>query len=229
MAAGLILSAHTCRSTASNAVDGVHVGLDWYVIDHKEDLSAFDGKVLETEVQYVLAVMRYLKQRYNITGGMGCGEGEPAGPGMTGSRAAARAAAGRRPAPCTDTPSKGLILMGHSMGGVVARAALAAAARDPTLGPNVVVLLLTLASPHQRSPLLLQPSLARFYSAVSTMPLPDVPFVSVDPGAADVQARRAFLVAVSGFVITLSSVVNVLAWHCHRSCTSLLLPCPRQQ
>lgn len=156
------------------------MGIDWYVIDHKEDLSAFDGQVLEAEVQYMLFVMRFLKDRYNISGSANC---VPVG----SESAFFRRKRGEIPQLCQDAPSKGLILMGHSMGGVVARAGLAHAATDPTLGPNVAVLLLTLASPHQRSPLLLQPGLARFYTDLENTPLPNVAFVSVDPGSSDVQ------------------------------------------
>eukprot|EP00775_Hariotina_reticulata_P000897 gene897-1220_t len=75
------------------------------------------------------------------------------------------------------------------MGGVVARAAAAAAWERRWLGPGSISLLLTLASPHTAPPLLLQPSLARFYDSVLVqLPLPpDLPAVSLHGGAADMQ------------------------------------------
>jgi hypothetical protein len=72
------------------------------------------------------------------------------------------------------------------------RAAAVAAAGTATAGPagpGSISLLLTLASPHTAPPLLLQPSLARFYdSALARLPLPaDLPAVSLHGGAADLQ------------------------------------------
>ena len=61
----------------------------------------------------------------------------------------------------------------------------------------------TLASPHQRSPAHLQPALARFYRRLSTMAAPPVPEVSIAGGAADVQVHRrpstTFAAAVHGY------------------------------
>jgi hypothetical protein len=53
-----------------------------------------------------------------------------------------------------------------------------------------VLVVVTLASPHQRSPAHLQPALARFYRRLSTMAAPPVPVVSIAGGAADVQVRH---------------------------------------
>ena len=54
-----------------------------------------------------------------------------------------------------------------------------------------VLAVVTLASPHQRSPAHVQPALARFYRRLSTMAAPPVPVVSIAGGAADVQVHRS--------------------------------------
>lgn len=52
-------------------------------------------------------------------------------------------------------------------------------------------LVLTLATPHQRSPAHLQPALARFYAHLAGAPVPHVPVVSLAGGGADVQVGGA--------------------------------------
>lgn len=69
-------------------------------------------------------------------------------------------------------------------------AVLVATLLPAAAGPGSLALLLTLASPHQYPPLLLQPGLARFYSRALAQPLPSgLPAVSVHGGAADLQVR----------------------------------------
>lgn len=66
-----------------------------------------------------------------------------------------------------------------------------------------VLAVVTLASPHQRSPAHVQPALARFYRRLSTTAAPPVPVVSIAGGAADVQVHRSpstvFAAAVYGY------------------------------
>lgn len=52
-----------------------------------------------------------------------------------------------------------------------------------------VRLVLTLATPHQRSPAHVQPALAGFYSRLAWAPVPHVPVISIAGGGADVQVR----------------------------------------
>lgn len=56
-------------------------------------------------------------------------------------------------------------------------------------GPGSIALLLTLASPHQAPPLLLQPELARFYDSTAAAVPEGLPAVSVHGGAADMQVE----------------------------------------
>lgn len=61
------------------------------------------------------------------------------------------------------SPPRSVILVGHSMGGFVARAAIV----HPHLRKSAVETVLTLSSPHQSPPLALQPSLGQYYARVN--------------------------------------------------------------
>jgi glycosylphosphatidylinositol deacylase len=92
-----------------------------------------------------------------------------------------------------------VILVGHSMGGFVARAAVV----HPNLRKGAVETILTLSSPHRSPPLAVQPSFGHFFSQVNaawvngykpvkvrrwmTPPLTNVVVVSVTGGAQDYQ------------------------------------------
>ncbi|KAL2939989.1 GPI inositol-deacylase [Bienertia sinuspersici] len=58
---------------------------------------------------------------------------------------------------------KSVVLVGHSMGGFVARAAVV----NPNLRKSSVETIVTLSSPHQSPPLALQPSLGYYYTSVN--------------------------------------------------------------
>jgi pimeloyl-ACP methyl ester carboxylesterase len=140
-----------------------------YVIDTREELSAFDSVLLEQQARFALACLRYLASAYAL-----------------GPAAAANATAGAAAA-----PGPGVLLFGHSMGGVVARLLLleAEARRGEAPGPGSVSLLVTLASPQAASPLMLHPAMGRLYARLAAAPLPaGVPVVSISGGARDVQA-----------------------------------------
>ena len=65
-------------------------------------------------------------------------------------------------------------LVGHSMGGVLARAAVS---RLPD--PNIATLVMTLASPHKRPPIPCHPSIHRFYLNLSKQPFLSTPIISL--------------------------------------------------
>ncbi|KAG2498228.1 hypothetical protein HYH03_003978 [Edaphochlamys debaryana] len=152
-------------------------GLDWYSAELEGEWSAFDGDILERQVRFVLSALRTIARAHNIT--------RPRGPGSDGTVGQGPTSGPAAPAPGPSHP--GLVVVAHSMGGVVAAEALARAAEDPELGPSVASLLVTLASPLTRPPLPGHPSTARFYSAAAGRPRPLVPVVSVDGGLADMQ------------------------------------------
>uniref|UniRef100_A0A3B5BH65 GPI inositol-deacylase n=1 Tax=Stegastes partitus TaxID=144197 RepID=A0A3B5BH65_9TELE len=89
------------------------------------------------------------------------------------------------------TPPKSVVLVGHSMGGVVARALFTL----PRFNTNLVSLIITQASPHQAPVLALDPYLLDFYSAVrqkwvnQANKLRNVTVLSVGGGYRDYQVR----------------------------------------
>ncbi|XP_026073937.1 GPI inositol-deacylase-like [Carassius auratus] len=88
-------------------------------------------------------------------------------------------------------PPTGVVLVGHSMGGVVARALFALA----RFNPRLVSLIITQASPHQAPVLSLDPYILEFYSrvrqrwATSAEDLRNVSVLSVGGGHLDFQVR----------------------------------------
>ena len=83
---------------------------------------------------------------------------------------------------------KKFLLIGHSMGGVVARLALAVA---PAPVPNAICLaLVTLASPHADAPAHVHPSLEAAYARLVNVPLPQgIALVSLSGGGQDYQVH----------------------------------------
>lgn len=99
-----------------------HRPLDWFSADFNDELSALDAHLLQRQTNFVARVVRFLLERY----------------------ANASLHKGR-------LKVDGVILVGHSMGGVVGQAAV------ERLGcAGCVRTLLTLASPHAQSPLMVQ-------------------------------------------------------------------------
>ncbi|KAM3607858.1 uncharacterized protein V6R79_015254 [Siganus canaliculatus] len=89
------------------------------------------------------------------------------------------------------TPPQSVVLVGHSMGGVVARALYTL----PRFNPNLVSLIITQASPHLAPVLALDPYLLDFYAAVrhkwvnQANKLRNVTVLSVGGGYRDYQVR----------------------------------------
>ncbi|GAX74124.1 hypothetical protein CEUSTIGMA_g1573.t1 [Chlamydomonas eustigma] len=153
------------------ARDKAHIvtpGLDWYLVDFKEELSAFHGEILERQVEYILSCLLHLKLLYNSKGS---------------------SSNGLSTAPASY--NGGVILVGHSMGGLVARATASAAAMHADLGPDSVLLILTLATPHAQPPLPSHPSLLRFYRNLSVnqhgAAIDQAPLISISGGFNDSQ------------------------------------------
>uniref|UniRef100_W5LQX8 GPI inositol-deacylase n=1 Tax=Astyanax mexicanus TaxID=7994 RepID=W5LQX8_ASTMX len=91
---------------------------------------------------------------------------------------------------CPDPPSS-VVLVGHSMGGVVARALFTL----PRFNPRLVTLILTQASPHLAPVISLDPHILEFYSSVrqrwstASEDLQNVSVLSVGGGYRDYQVR----------------------------------------
>nr|CAB3456671.1 unnamed protein product [Digitaria exilis] len=177
--------------------------LDWFAVDLEGEHSAMDGRILEEHTEYVVYAIHRILDQYKES------DLERSKGGAQSSRY---------------LPSS-VILVGHSMGGFVARAALV----HPNLRRSAVETILTLSSPHQYPPIALQPSLGHFFSHVndewrkgyktavsqSSPKLSNVVVVSVSGGIHDYQIRSrlasldGIVPSTHGFMVGSSSMKNV--------------------
>lgn len=166
--------------------------LDWFSVDLEGEHSAMDGRILEEHTEYVVYAIHRILDQYRES----------------------REARSKEGAEVSGDLPTSVILVGHSMGGFVARAA----AVHPHLRKFAVETILTLSSPHQSPPVALQPSLGHFFSKVngewkkgyemqithtghfgSSPKLSNVVVVSVSGGVNDYQVRSK-LVSLDGIV-----------------------------
>uniref|UniRef100_M8CNV4 GPI inositol-deacylase n=1 Tax=Aegilops tauschii TaxID=37682 RepID=M8CNV4_AEGTA len=162
--------------------------LDWFTVDLEGEHSAMDGRILEEHTEYVVYAIHRILDQYKESH-------------------LARSKDGVR---STGNLPSSVMLVGHSMGGFVARAALV----HPGLRKSAVETILTLSSPHQYPPVALQPSLGHFFSHVneewrngykkgvshtSSPKLSNVVVVSISGGIHDYQIRSR-LAALDGIV-----------------------------
>lgn len=115
--------------------------LDWFAVDLEGEHSAMDGRILEEHTEYVVYAIHRILDQYEES----------------------RAAREKEGAAAYGSLPKSVILVGHSMGGFVARAALI----HPRLRKAAVETVLTLSTPHQSPPVALQPSLGHYFSQVN--------------------------------------------------------------
>ncbi|XP_048495141.1 uncharacterized protein LOC104883248 isoform X3 [Beta vulgaris subsp. vulgaris] len=115
--------------------------LDWFAVDLEGEHSAMDGQILEEHTEYVVYAIHRILDQYKETFDARTKEGA---------------------AVSTNLP-RSVILVGHSMGGFVARAAVV----HPQLRKSAVETVVTLSSPHQSPPVTLQPSLGYYYTSVN--------------------------------------------------------------
>ncbi|XP_042061957.1 uncharacterized protein LOC121805967 isoform X1 [Salvia splendens] len=109
--------------------------LDWYAVDLEGEHSAMDGRILQEHAEYVVYAIHTILDLYKESHAVHAKGGLP----------------------------KSVILVGHSMGGFVARAAVV----HPHLRKFAVETILTLSTPHQSPPVALQPSLGHYYAQVN--------------------------------------------------------------
>ncbi|XP_040383372.1 uncharacterized protein LOC102716063 isoform X2 [Oryza brachyantha] len=178
--------------------------LDWFAVDLEGEHSAMDGRILEEHTEYVVYAIHRILDQYKESQ-------------LTRLKGRVQSS--------NNLPSS-VILVGHSMGGFVARAALV----HPGLRKSAVETILTLSSPHQYPPIALQPSLGQFFSHVneewrngyktglsrtSSAKLSNVVVVSVAGGIHDYQVRSklasldGIVPSTHGFTIGSSSMKNV--------------------
>lgn len=97
--------------------------LDWFAVDLEGEHSAMDGHILEEHTDYVVYAIQRILDQYKESRDARTSDG----------------------AAISGTLPKSVILVGHSMGGFVARAAVI----HPRLKKSTVETILTLSSPHQ--------------------------------------------------------------------------------
>ncbi|XP_024528955.1 GPI inositol-deacylase [Selaginella moellendorffii] len=158
--------------------------LDWFAVDLEGEHSALDGRILEEHTEYVVQAIHRILDQY---------------------RESLRARSGGKRGNEDALPTS-VIVVGHSMGGFVARAAVV----HPELRKGTVQTVVTISSPHLLPPLALQPSLGHFFSRInkawrmgyssprsrsgrprpsSEAPLSDVIVISLPGGIYDYQVR----------------------------------------
>ncbi|XP_059640076.1 GPI inositol-deacylase isoform X2 [Cornus florida] len=182
--------------------------LDWFTVDLEGEHSAVDGWILEENTEYVVYAIHKILDQYKES----------------------RDARVREGAAISGNLPTSVILVGHSSGGFIARAAVV----HPYLRKAAVNTVVTLASPHQSSPVALQPSLGHYYSHinrewrkgyevqtsrnghyVSDPPLSHVVVISISCGTSDYKVRSkmelldGIVPPTHSLVISTSSMKNV--------------------
>ncbi|KAL2624469.1 hypothetical protein R1flu_008714 [Riccia fluitans] len=115
--------------------------LDWFTVDLEGEHSAMDGRILEEHTEYVVLAINRILDRYKESLKARSFQTKEIG----------------------DFLPTSVILVGHSMGGFVARAALV----HPQLRNGAVETIVTLSSPHLLAPVPLQPSLGHLFNRVN--------------------------------------------------------------
>ncbi|KAK9271415.1 hypothetical protein L1049_027005 [Liquidambar formosana] len=182
--------------------------LDWFAVDLEGEHSAMDGRILEEHTEYVVYAIHRILDQYKES----------------------RDARAKEGAAVPGSLPKSVILVGHSMGGFVARAAII----HPHLRKSAVETVLTLSSPHQSPPVALQPSLGHYFAHVnqewikgyevqtsrsghyvSDAVLSHVVVVSISGGINDYQVRSklesldGIVPSTHGFMISSTGMRNV--------------------
>ncbi|XAR51958.1 hypothetical protein NMG60_11006771 [Bertholletia excelsa] len=199
------VNTEAARFTLPNQYDSI---LDWFAVDLEGEHSAMDGRILEEHTEYVVYAIHRILDQYKES----------------------RDARVKEGAAISGSLPTSVILVGHSMGGFVARAAII----HPHLRKSAVETVITLSSPHQSPPVALQPSLGHYYARVnnewkngyevqtsqtgryvSDPPLSRIVVVSISGGINDYQVRTklesldGIVPPSNGFMISSTAMKNV--------------------
>ncbi|KIX04217.1 uncharacterized protein Z518_07771 [Rhinocladiella mackenziei CBS 650.93] len=185
------------RHDANAVKEGIR-SLDFFTIDFNEDLSAFHGQTLLDQAEYVNEAVAYILSLYHDSHRL-------------------------RRDPRLPDPSS-VILIGHSMGGIVARTVLV----TPKYQANSVNTIITMSTPHARPPVTFDADVVSLYRLVneywresylqrwaSNNPLWHTTLISIAGGGRDTTvpsdyANIASLVPEShGFTVFSSTIPNV--------------------
>ncbi|KAK4936441.1 GPI inositol deacylase [Elasticomyces elasticus] len=189
---------HNVLRHDTNAMkEGVRA-FDFFTIDFNEDLSAFHGQTLLDQAEYVNEAVAYILSLYH-----------------DGNRL-------RRDAQLPDPSS--VILIGHSMGGIVARTVLV----TPKYQANSVNTIITMSTPHARPPVTFDADVVSLYQQVnqywresylqkwaSNNPLWHTTWISIAGGGRDTTVPSDYTNIASivpeshGFTVFTSTIPNV--------------------
>ena len=189
---------HDVLRNDPEALAGGKRPLDFFTVDFNEELIAFHGQTLLDQAEYLNEAVAYILALYHQP------QRSVREPGL--------------PDP------KSVIILGHSMGGVVARAML----RIPNYQENTINTIMTLSAPHARPPISFDPAMVETYNDVNTFwrdsysgliagrnPLENVVLVSVAGGGLDTMIPSEYTSLTSlvpdthGFTVFTSSIPNV--------------------
>ncbi|KAL6791416.1 PGAP1-like domain-containing protein [Trichoderma sp. SZMC 28013] len=121
----------------SNQLDSGIRTLDFFTVDFNEDITAFHGQTLLDQAEYLNEAVRYILSLYS----------EP-------QRAS-------RDSHLPDPTS--VLILGHSMGGVVARAMLV----QPNYQENSINTIITMSAPHARPPVTFDGRIVQIYDEIN--------------------------------------------------------------
>lgn len=172
--------------------------LDFFSVDFNEDFTAFHGQTLLDQAEYLNDAITYILSLYHTQGQF------------------------LRDSNLPDPTS--VIIVGHSMGGVVARTLLTM----PNYLPNSINTIVTLAAPHARPPVSFDGDIVRTYKGVNDYwrhaysqklatdnPLQHVTLISIAGGgldtiiSSDYASIESIVPETHGFTVFTSSMPNV--------------------
>ncbi|KAI0405014.1 GPI inositol-deacylase [Xylaria palmicola] len=182
---------------AAASTSGVK-NLDFFTVDFNEDFTAFHGQTMLDQAEYVNEAIRYILSLYL----------DP----QKSERD-----------PNLPDPSS-VIVLGHSMGGIVARAAFVM----PNFQPHSINTIVTMSAPHARPPVTFDPLIVKIYQNINDHwrhaylsksaienPLSHVTLVSIAGGGldtvvpSDYASLESIVPETHGFTVFTSTIPNV--------------------
>ena len=182
----------------SAAIDAGARNLDFFTVDFNEDITAFHGQTLLDQAEYLNEAIAYILSLYH----------DP-----------------RRSERDADLPDPtSVIILGHSMGGIVARTMLIM----PNYQANSINTIITMSAPHARPPVSFDADIVRTYKQINDYwrhaysqkwannnPLWHVTLISIAGGGldsvvpSDYASLESLVPDTHGFTVFTSSVPNV--------------------